>query len=582
MANPRKFSEKIALHNQKQAEETAAFEKIMREVSDATNKVNSSNRRSKMKAPPEPEIVEQIVTTQSLGTYRSGSLPNVAAPEPPPSLETTKPEETTLATQYVLGRSGGASPTPRSPGRGRASSSVGPMRRPADRKHDTSPYGSTVYLSPPPDSNWRRTNSDSALHQSCGEQQTAAPPLSPHHPLHSHAHPHLHPHQNHRRAGNINLDVLATLGMSPNNRPRSSCEIPRIPNNNNVYESGVDASGALSCGELSVPGGSLPDLTSVHYPPPHYLTRASPDYQPRYSPTSPGAVSPGGGSVSPATGGLSPQSGSPVGATVPLATMHEHPIYETQSHLSVPNTNNYLHHNKNMSPLNHSWMTSNYQSHCSPPSQYSSTSNINIPSPTMVHSPGSPGESPQTDYTNLHQALLQPFEQITMQGVDWAQLVQSLVESGWTAHVHVPDNLDAPTSNYNTTYINHSSHSQQTTNSTHTYTQSSQPCHSGHSSPSVEPRRARDPVAGGAYPLQPLQPLASPQQPPTPATPASIPDIILTDYSGELDPGIFGGEEAQLRAGLDLDDLTLLEEPSSLLPDSSVEHEFRLDRLDRL
>ncbi|KAF0765466.1 Uncharacterized protein FWK35_00007908 [Aphis craccivora] len=37
MANPRKFSEKIALHNQKQAEETAAFEKIMREVSDATN-----------------------------------------------------------------------------------------------------------------------------------------------------------------------------------------------------------------------------------------------------------------------------------------------------------------------------------------------------------------------------------------------------------------------------------------------------------------------------------------------------------------------------------------------------------------
>ena len=32
MANPRKFSEKIALHNQKQAEETAAFEAIMREV----------------------------------------------------------------------------------------------------------------------------------------------------------------------------------------------------------------------------------------------------------------------------------------------------------------------------------------------------------------------------------------------------------------------------------------------------------------------------------------------------------------------------------------------------------------------
>ncbi|XP_072942361.1 CREB-regulated transcription coactivator 3-like isoform X2 [Epargyreus clarus] len=502
MANPRKFSEKIALHNQKQAEETAAFEKIMREVSDATN----------------------------------------------------KPEEATLATQYGLGggRSGGTSPS-RSPGqRGRASSSVGPMRRPADRKHDTSPYGSTVYLSPPPDSNWRRTNSDSALHQSCGgEQQTATQPLSPH----SHQHPHLHPHQNHRRAADIPLDVLTTFGINPANRPRSSCEIPRIPNNNNVYESGGDGGGGgggLACGELQVPGGSLPDLTSVHFPPPHYLPhRTSPDYRhTRYSPSS-GAVSPGGGSVSPATGGLSPASGSPVGATVPHH-LHHHdhtPMYDTQ----------------NMSPLEHGWIASGYQSHCSPPSQYSSTSNINIPSPTMVHSPGSPVESPQTDYNNLHQALLQPFEQITM--------------------------LDPPTSSYNTTYMNHNSpHSPQTTNSPHSYS----PSAVGHSVGSMgsmgsmggmhgaglagcEPRRARDPVAGGGFALQPL---ASPPQPPTPATPASIPDIILTDYSGELDAGIFGGEEAQLRAGLDLDELTLLEEPSALLPDSSVEHEFRLDRLD--
>ena len=36
MANPRKFSEKIALHNQKQAEETAAFEAIIRDVNAAT------------------------------------------------------------------------------------------------------------------------------------------------------------------------------------------------------------------------------------------------------------------------------------------------------------------------------------------------------------------------------------------------------------------------------------------------------------------------------------------------------------------------------------------------------------------
>lgn len=517
MANPRKFSEKIALHHQKQAEETAAFEKIMREVSDATQ----------------------------------------------------KPEDIQLTNQYAMagGRSGGTSPS-RSPGqRGRASSSVGPMRRPADRKHDTSPYGSTAYLSPPPDSNWRRTNSDSALHQSCGgDQPAAAQPLSPHRPLHSHAHPHLHPHQNHHRRGDVYLDVFSPI--NPANRPRSSCEIPRIPNNNNVYKSGGDGgggggggtTGGLACGELQMPGGSLPDLTSVHFPPPHYLPhRTSPDYQPRYSPTSPGAVSPGGGSVSPATGGLSPASGSPVGATVPLHhnMHHEHqpPLYDAQNHLSVPNTNNYLHHNKNMSPLDHGWMSPSYQTHCSPPSQYSSTSNINMPSPTMVQSPGSPVESPQSDYNNLHQALLQPFEQITM--------------------------LDQPVQNYNTTYLNHGSpHSPQTTNSSLSYPQSTQSsgvsCLSG-----VGGCRGRDPVPGGGG-YAALQPLASPSAPPTPATPASIPDIVLTDYSGELDAGMFGGEEAQLRAGLDLDELSLLEDPTALVPDSSVEHVFRLDRLDHL
>lgn len=42
MANPRKFSEKIALHTQKQAEETAAFEAILQEVNSAT-RVNGLN-----------------------------------------------------------------------------------------------------------------------------------------------------------------------------------------------------------------------------------------------------------------------------------------------------------------------------------------------------------------------------------------------------------------------------------------------------------------------------------------------------------------------------------------------------------
>ncbi|KAH9642527.1 hypothetical protein HF086_008937 [Spodoptera exigua] len=564
MANPRKFSEKIALHHQKQAEETAAFEQIMREVSDATQRVNSS-KVARVKPPPEPsDNVESSLrpTQQGLGTYRSGSLPNVAAPQATAiELETIKPEELPLSNQYAMagGRSGGTSPS-RSPAgqRGRASSSVGPMRRPADRKHDTSPYGSTVYLSPPPDSNWRRTHSDSALHQSCGEQQAAVQPLSPHRTMHSHAHPHLHPHQNHRR-GDIHLDVLSA--MNPANRPRSSCEIPRIPNNNNTYdcfdsvyasgEGGGGLGGALGC-ELSVPGGSLPDLTSVHFPAPHYAAppqhaphtpRASPDYQPRYvrhhyhpshhaqSPTSPGAVSPGGGSVSPATGGLSPASGSPVGATVPLhaaphhALDHVAPLYDAQNHLSVPNTNNYLHHNK------------------------------------MVHSPGSPVESPQTDYNNLHQALLQPFEQITMVSETDTRSYIKLVSVRDVFNINIQEfkNLTLMNSNIWCLLID-------LLQSTATS------CGSG-SGMGCGRRNARDPVAGG------LQPLASPSAPPTPATPASIPDIVLTDYSGELDAGMFGGEEAQLRAGLDLDDLSLLEDPTALVPDSDVEHGFRLDRL---
>lgn len=69
---------------------------------------------------------------------------------------------------------------------------VGPMRRPGDRKIDTSPYssGNIAYLSPPSDSNWRRTSSDSAIHQSLMQNQVCPSPstfeianfLSLHHP----------------------------------------------------------------------------------------------------------------------------------------------------------------------------------------------------------------------------------------------------------------------------------------------------------------------------------------------------------------------------------------------------------------
>lgn len=40
-SNPRKFSEKIALHNQKQAEETRAFEQLMTDLT--VSRVNALN-----------------------------------------------------------------------------------------------------------------------------------------------------------------------------------------------------------------------------------------------------------------------------------------------------------------------------------------------------------------------------------------------------------------------------------------------------------------------------------------------------------------------------------------------------------
>lgn len=46
----------------------------------------------------------------------------------------------------------------------------GPMRS-RSRNIDTSPYSNNAYLSPPQESSWRRTSSDSAIHQSLAQNQ---------------------------------------------------------------------------------------------------------------------------------------------------------------------------------------------------------------------------------------------------------------------------------------------------------------------------------------------------------------------------------------------------------------------------
>ncbi|KAF3858468.1 hypothetical protein F7725_011669 [Dissostichus mawsoni] len=61
--NPRKFSEKIALHNQKQAEETAAFEEVMKDLS-----ITRAARLQK---------TQYLQLGPNRGQYYGGSLPNV-------------------------------------------------------------------------------------------------------------------------------------------------------------------------------------------------------------------------------------------------------------------------------------------------------------------------------------------------------------------------------------------------------------------------------------------------------------------------------------------------------------------------
>ncbi|XP_035526391.1 CREB-regulated transcription coactivator 1 isoform X3 [Morone saxatilis] len=149
--NPRKFSEKIALHNQKQAEETAAFEEVMKDL--------SITRAARLQL----QKTQYLQLGPNRGQYYGGSLPNVN-------------QIGNGAVEMSFQNSGlDANRSTRHHGlvdrvyrdRNRITS---PHRKPLSidkhgRQIDSCPYGS-VYLSPPPDTSWRRTNSDSALHQS--------------------------------------------------------------------------------------------------------------------------------------------------------------------------------------------------------------------------------------------------------------------------------------------------------------------------------------------------------------------------------------------------------------------------------
>ncbi|XP_060131380.1 CREB-regulated transcription coactivator 1 isoform X3 [Zootoca vivipara] len=250
--NPRKFSEKIALHNQKQAEETAAFEEVMKDLS-----LTRAHRLQLQK--------NQYLQTR--GQYYGGSLPNVnqigsSAMDLPFQ---TPFQSSGLDTSRTTRHHGLVDRVYRD--RNRLGS---PHRRPLSvdkhgRQVDSCPYG-TVYLSPPSDTSWRRTNSDSALHQSTMTPTQAEPFL----------------------AGSQDMQqkrvlLLAVPGMEEDtadteknlskqgweakktgsSRPKS-CEVPGI----NIFPSADQENTTTLIPATHNTGGSLPDLTNIHFPSP--------------------------------------------------------------------------------------------------------------------------------------------------------------------------------------------------------------------------------------------------------------------------------------------------------------------------
>ncbi|XP_058419799.1 CREB-regulated transcription coactivator 1 isoform X9 [Diceros bicornis minor] len=268
--NPRKFSEKIALHNQKQAEETAAFEEVMKDLS-----LTRAARLQLQKS-------QYLQLGPSRGQYYGGSLPNVnqigsgtvdlpfqpsgflgeALAAAPVSL--TPFQSSGLDTSRTTRHHGLVDRVYRE--RSRLGS---PHRRPLSvdkhgRQADSCPYG-TVYLSPPADTSWRRTNSDSALHQSTMTPTQPEPFTGGSQDAHQ-----------------KRVLLLTVPGMEETTsetdktlskqawdtkktgaRPKS-CEVPGI----NIFPSADQENTTALIPATHNTGGSLPDLTNIHFPSP--------------------------------------------------------------------------------------------------------------------------------------------------------------------------------------------------------------------------------------------------------------------------------------------------------------------------
>ncbi|TNM87809.1 hypothetical protein fugu_006030 [Takifugu bimaculatus] len=238
--NPRKFSEKIALHNQKQAEETAAFEEVMKDLN-----VTRAARLQLQKT-------QYLQLGQNRGQYYGGSLPNVNQigngnidlPFQNSVLDTSRTTRHHGLVERVYRD------------RNRISS---PHRRPF------CPY-SSVYLSPPPDTSWRRTNSDSALHQSAMNPKPqevfagGSQELQPKRALL------LTVPGTEKSESNADKDSQEQSwdDKKDDSSTSNTCEVPGI----NIFPSPDQELNPSVLPAAHNTGGSLPDLTNIQFPPP--------------------------------------------------------------------------------------------------------------------------------------------------------------------------------------------------------------------------------------------------------------------------------------------------------------------------
>ncbi|XP_014476771.1 PREDICTED: CREB-regulated transcription coactivator 1 isoform X6 [Dinoponera quadriceps] len=638
MANPRKFSEKIALLNQKQAQETAAFEAIMREVSDVTSRVASASS-SVGASPTGSGVPETPLSVKSAGAsppqssgkhlhinlgnqFRAGgSLPNVnnnancgGDAKEHSSPHTGAIHSIDLKTALSnLEEMQNNSMVYRSDNRSRSSMGVGPMRsRPMEKRHDTSPYSGVPYLSPPPPDTWRRTNSDSALHQSANEACQSASAIS------------------HRRGSNAYQHAMTGSGSDNRDshhtfieRPRSSCEMPRVPGIN-IYPSSQPPGQQIPIGNNT---GSLPDLSNVHFPSPIHTPLDQEDHS-SSTPFSNNHLSvpvnsrflhtcKQGVALENSTSTSQQDLQSYPQQPAPTATSHSptgHYIYQ-QPHSPVPPQSPKTSQSQQQQQQQHQQHQQSSQQLNSLGS-YRSTQSVNRPSPqsspslTVQGSPLSYSNNPSappsptghpgppnltsdaidqnTYFINQAQAaaLQQDFEQFTM-GLEWPKFAQQLMELGctWTTQIEMDTPVQANTIG---TYIGSPNH-------TANFTQNDVINVGGELGSadtgyfSTSPQMAYQPATTTTTATQQL----------TPQTP-NTPTIILTDFSGaddltnpefvkdlgtammgDFDPEMFPSDDA-LRQGLDpidVDGLQMLADPTMVISDSSAEAHFRLDRL---